>query len=115
MRKDTGIKTMPETKLNSLPSKAHANKSKATLALEEYIEATGKCPDCDLPMENHPKCEACNCLAGTGHENRLSEYRGHKLCGHCYLFWRRLEKRRGEEISWKQFTSPKSIQNYLEG
>lgn len=85
---------------------SHANMSKAALADQEHIQATGKCPDCGLPMRGHPKCEACDALTGPGHGNDLRSYHGHEICGHCFVDWRNLNRRSRRAISWERFLKP---------
>lgn len=75
-------------------------------AYEEYIERTGKCPDCGVPMGEHPICEACGVLCGINHEQKLVRHNYRNVCSSCYAFWNRMEERKGGKVEWKNFLSP---------
>ncbi len=82
------------------------NPSEAKIERKQYVAAVAKCPTCDAPMDGHPQCEACSILTGQGHWDRLCDYRGHKICGHCVAGWQGAERQIGREISWRKFLSP---------
>ncbi len=83
-----------------------------TLRLIDYIKTrreTGVCETCDHEMKDHPRCQACGILCGTGHILSLSEYRGHELCGNCIHSWKVLERVRDKRVSFNKFVSPSTI------
>jgi len=82
------------------------NPSEAKIERKQCVMAVAKCPTCDASMDGHPHCEACSILTGQGHWDRLCDYRGHKICGHCVVAWQRAERQIGREISWRKFLSP---------
>ena len=64
-------------------------------------EAERICDICGVPLEEHPKCEACGILVGPGHVSGvLEEFRGHKICTDCRWYWQKLEKLEGKEVAW---------------
>ena len=72
----------------------------------DYRQVTGKCEVCHALIQTHPKCEACGILCGIGHENVLSPYRGHSLCGRCLVAWKGKDSLYGRETTWEEFTRP---------
>lgn len=74
-----------------------------------YREVTGKCDICNLPMNEHPKCDGCGILTGRGHEDFSSNYRGHELCGHCINRWQALDENAGRETTWGEFLRPELL------
>lgn len=68
-------------------------------------DLTGKCL-CGKPIKGHPVCDGCGILCGIGHEEYLSEFRGHNICGLCIRKWKKLDALLGYEVSWEQFKDP---------
>ena len=78
-------------------------RSCANALYETYRRFTGKCEVCHAPIQPHPRCDACGILCGMGHENVLSPYRGHDLCGPCIKAWKVKDNLFGKEMTWSEF------------
>jgi len=71
----------------------------------DYRSLFKLCETCRLPIRGHPRCQACHILCGPGHEGRLSDYRGYRICDSCMLDWVLFESDLNRQISLKQFKS----------
>ena len=71
----------------------------------DYRNLFKLCETCRLPMIGHPRCQSCRLLCGPGHEGRLSNYRGHKICDSCMLDWVICESDLNRQINLKEFKS----------
>lgn len=54
------------------------------------------------------KCEGCGIFTGGIEEQRLADYRGHRICFWCITQWGRKDRREGRETSWEEFAKPVS-------
>lgn len=103
---------MPEEKVSEFQQEARTGKYRLPgtgkmVSFTTYRAVTGKCEKCDAPMDDHPECDACGALCGSGHLDGLpSPYRGHQLCGHCLVLWKRLDRVIGRQTLWGEFLIP---------
>lgn len=73
-----------------------------------------KCEVCGVVMKTHPVCEACKILCGPGHLERLTDdYRGHKMCYHCFADWQLRDGIVGRETTWEEFLNPVPVRKRL--
>lgn len=104
---------MPEQKVSepqqgTLTSKYRLPETGQLVDHATYRQMTGKCETCGAQMDDHPKCDACANLCGTGHLDTFpSPYRGHNLCGRCIVSWKTLDRVIGKKATWDEFLNPK--------
>lgn len=80
--------------------------------LEPKPKAMGKC-FCGKQLEDHPECESCGILTGSGHEHYLSRYREHSLCGKCMGDWKRMEVLAQREVTFEELVKGFSLKEML--
>ncbi len=61
-----------------------------------------------IGQEKKPQCESCGVVeGGVIYHERLSDFRGHKICSWCSIRWLELEESRGRIVEFMEFTTGK--------
>ena len=62
------------------------------------------------------QCEACGILEhGDICREKLSSYRGHKICTYCIGAWKKLDRKLGRESTSEELINPKGIGKKING
>ena len=83
-----------------------SGESSTAIANKTYMESTGNCPKCHLPIDGHAQCESCLILCGPEHECEIVNFRECEICNKCVAEWLRLEDTLGREVAWGEFLKP---------
>lgn len=77
------------------------------ISMAEETRDTGRCPVCDLTLDDHVRCESCTILAGPRHSTLLKQYRRYSICPPCIDAWKAYDAKSGKVTTWEESRHPR--------